>query len=177
MAIEQNPEHPDGVTGSENASGKDLARAKERKEASVWKMKLSGASWDDIAEVLGYPTGRHALVAYERYLEREIKNDPHNQERLRVLAGRRLERLLQGVWGKAIDPTNPEQLQALGKAREILAEYSKLFGLHAPTEIAIHTPTREALEQWVAQMQGGSQFALEEADVLEGEVEEIEDAG
>lgn len=88
---------------------------------------------------------------------------------MRQMAGARLERLLRGVWGKAIDPDNPEHLYAATKAREIIDRHAKLFGLDAPTEIVVHSPTLQELESWVAKVVASTAEEVEEYDILEGE--------
>ena len=73
-------------------------------------MKIAGAQWDEIAEVVGYPSARHAIYAVERALEKELHDDEASRDKLRQLASKRLERLLRGCWAKAIDPENPEMV-------------------------------------------------------------------
>jgi hypothetical protein len=99
-----------------------------RKANAALQLAYSGATWSDIALALGYPTPRTARIAVETALERELKHTS-DRERLRKMAGARLDRLLRAVWSKAIDTENPEQLVAVAKARDIVADHRKLFGL------------------------------------------------
>lgn len=170
MALIQDPSHPTGVTSTITGPDPELNRARDRKANAAVQMRIAGASWDEIAEVIGYPSGRDALVATERALEKELRE--LSKDGMRQMAGRRLERLLRGVWPKAIDPDNPEQLPAVGKAREIIADHRKLFGLDAPTEIAVHAPTEQELANWVATVVNVGRPALEEADIFDIEAEE-----
>lgn len=150
-----------------------VVRARERKANAALQMKMAGATWDEIAEVIGYPTPRQAIVAVERALERELKTD-QSQAKMRALAGQRLERLLRSCWSKAIDPNNPEHLQALTKAREVIDRHAKLYGLDAPTEVVVHSPTTSELERWVASVISGVAPKVDEYDIFEGEIIEDE---
>lgn len=148
------------------------SRQKQRKYNAALALKMSGATWEDICDVIGYPTVRSARIAVERALERQVKDDNQTQSHLRQLANVRLERLLRGVWAKAIDPNNPDHLVAMTKAREIIADHRKLFGLDAPTEMNINNPGAQELEQYVNFLISKGTPALEEADIFDGEWEE-----
>ena len=172
--IEQNSEDPTGVS-SDNDAHSNLVRARSRKANAALSLALAGASWPEIAEAVGYPTPRLALVAVEQALEKRL--DEQDKAKMRTLAGARLERILRSVWAKAIDPDNPEQMIAIGRAREIIADHRRLFGLDAPAEIIVHQPTRTELEQWVARVTALDAPTVKEADVLDVEWHEEEEAG
>ena len=76
--------------------------------------------------------------------------DPDAQARMRDYAGRRLERLLRAIWQKAIDTDSPEQMAAQQRALAIIDRHAKLFGLDAPTQHVINTPTVNEIDQWIA---------------------------
>lgn len=165
---EQNSSDPTGVAhvGGQDKSG--IARARQRKANAAVQMRLAGATWEEIARTLGFPTARQALVAVEKALERQLHTGDRDQ--MRKLAGARLERLLLSVWPKAIDSSNPEHLLAVTKAREIVDRHSKLFGLDAPTEIVVHNPTMNELERWVSRVAELRMPTVEEYDILEGDI-------
>lgn len=165
--IEQNSEDPTGVEHVAGDSDNHVTRARQRKANSALAMKLAGANWTEIAQTLGYPTPRSALVAVEKALEQAL--DGTDREHMRGLAGARLERLLRSVWPKAIDPESPEQMIAVSKAREVIADHRRLFGLDAPTEVIVHQPTRIELEEWVAKVVNSTN-----PPVIEGEVIDVE---
>lgn len=167
--MKQDSTHPTGVSDDSPNGGSNVARARERKANAAIQLRIAGASWDEVAQALGYPTARHALVATEKALERELKTE-ENQMAMRSLAGKRLERLLRGVWTKAIDPANPEHLVAVDRARLIIDRHAKLYGLDAPTEVVVTNPSQQELEKWVATVIGQSRPALEEADIFDAEV-------
>jgi hypothetical protein len=169
--FQQDPTDPTGVRDlapQRYAGGPDgsVVRARTRKANAAVQMRLAGATWPEIAQTLGYPTPRTALVAVERTLEKQL--DETDRAKMRSLAGARLERLLRSVWTKAVDPDSPEQMIAVSKAREILADHRKLFGLDAPTEVIVHNPSAAELEEWVAGVVALSTTLPPEPDVIAG---------
>lgn len=177
--MQQDSTDPTGVSVTRKGQGGPPAtaiRARERKANAALQMKMAGADWSDIAEVLGFPTARQAMVAVERSLEKGLKTES-SQAMMRAMAGKRLERLLRSCWPKAIDPENPEHLIALTKAREIIDRHAKLYGLDAPTEVVVHSPSVRELEQWVAKVTASQLPQVEEYDIFEGEIVEDGDEG
>jgi hypothetical protein len=162
----QDSSDPTGVAHlSDGKPGSAVLRARDRKANAALQMKLAGATWADIAEVLGYPTARQALVATERALKKELSTE-QSQAAMRGLAGKRLERLLRGLWTKAIDPNHPEHLPAARACREVIAQHAKLYGLDAPTEMVVHAPTVTELEAWVSRVHNGATAPLTEPDIF-----------
>lgn len=167
--IQQDSEHPTGVSGGREEGGSaTLVRARERKANAAVELIMSGATWSDVCEVVGYPTERTARVAVEQALEHRLLTTK-DREKLRGLAGARLERLLRSVWGKAIDGDHPEHLAANAKATALIDRYCRLFGLDAPQEFVVHSPTIGEIEQWVARVHGQSDGAY---DIVTGDIEE-----
>lgn len=164
----QDSSDPTGVV-AEHPNGNDAIRARERKANAAIQLRVAGAEWEEIAQVLGYPTARAALVATERALERELRAEG-SKDAMRSMAGKRLERLLRSVWSKAINENSPEQMVAVTKAREIIAQHTKLYGLDAPTEITVTSPSQDELEKWVAEVTRSTIPQLEEADIFDAEV-------
>lgn len=173
--MQQDSHDPSGVSGeSGKGKGKSLASARHRKADAAVQMRLAGATWAEIATALGYPTPRQALVSTERALVKQLDSND-DREKMRKLAGARLERLLRSVWPKAINPDDPDHLIAISKAREILDRHAKLFGLDAPTEVIVHKPTTVELESWVARVLAFNSPQVVEYDIL-GEVISSEEA-
>lgn len=172
--MEQDPTHPTGVS-SNNRGNSELTRARDRKAAAALQLKQSGETWEAIAEVLGYPTGRAVLVATERALEKQLGTD-ESQRFLRQLASRRLDQVLKAIYPKALDPDHPEQMIAATKVREIIATSMKLHGLEAPTQIVHHSPHEAEIDDWVSTVVASKVPALTEADIfgdiVQGEVVE-----
>lgn len=176
----QDSNEPSGIkgqtSGSTGATGNSVSRARQRKHNAALQLALAGASWDEIALSLGYPTGRLARVAVEKALEKQLATSD-DRAKMRRIASARLDRLLRGVWSKAIDPDHPDHLIALSKAREVIADHRKLFGLDAPTEVVVHSPTQHELEAWVAKVVTSIGPGVVEYDILDAEeVVEVQEA-
>ena len=173
MATRQDSSHPTGVVDLRaDIRGGDkgkVARERNRKADAALSLSLSGANWSEIAQSLGYPTPRQAKLAVEKALVRQLGTED-DKVKMRSMAGARLDRLLRGVWAKAIDPSNPEQMVAQSRARELIADHNKLFGLNAPTEMVVHTPTQSELEDWVLRMTATMVPLVEEDDIFDAEV-------
>jgi hypothetical protein len=118
VTIAQDPTHPTGVADDSPRGSSAAVRARERKANSALQLKIAGASWEEIAEILGYPSGQHAQTATEGALERDLKSD-ESRKHLRGLNAKRLEKLLRSVWPKATDPQHPEHLAAIASAPEL----------------------------------------------------------
>lgn len=174
MAHAQDPTDPTGVSNTYRGTRghinpENATRARQRKTHAAIAMRLGGGTWAEIALTLGYPTPRAACVAVERSLEKEL--DTADREHLRRLAGARLDRLLRSVWPKAVDENSPEQMVAVSRARDLVADHRKLFGLDAPTEVVVHNPTQAEIEAWVATVVSVQPYVAEH-DIIDGEVVE-----
>lgn len=177
MTVVQDPNHETGVALTEGSPEKDAVRPRERKSNDVIEMRLMGYGWDDIATVLGYPTPRSALVAFEGALERQLQDDHTSAAKMRDLAGRRLERLLRSCWKQAIDENHPAQMAAIDRALKILENHARLFGLNAPTEMVVHSPTASEIHGFVAKVVSAANSGLEEDDIFDADVVEPREIG
>lgn len=140
-----------------------------RQEAAV-ALRIAGATYSEIARTLGYSSVTRAREGVERALALSVGDD--DRERMRFIEGRRLERLLRGLWHKATDEESDEQLAAARTALAVIDRHAKLYGLDAPTVHAIYSPTQTEMEQWLAgiaaQVREGQP---EEYDIIAGEIE------
>lgn len=177
MVTHQDSSHPEGVSGDRTGHGgnNSAQMARFRKADAALQLKTAGATWTEIAQTLGYPTPRQAMLAVEKALVRQL-NDEDDKAKMRAVSGARLERLLRGIWAKAIDPNSPEQMTAVSRCREIIADHNKLYGLSAPTEVVVSTPTQTELEDWVLRMTAEMVPDMAEPDIWEGEVVSDEEA-
>jgi len=178
MVQQQDSTDPTGVSSPTKQwkdPGNAAGRARNRKANAALQMRYAGATWTEIAQGLGYPTPRTAMVATEKALERELAN-ADDREKMRRLAGARLERLIRAAWPKAIDPENPDQAVFISKAREVIADHRKLFGLDSPVEVVVHNPSQAELEAWVAKVVAFQMPEVVEYDIIAGEIEGPDDA-
>lgn len=152
-----------------------VERPISRKAVSALSLRVAGASLEDIVRVVGFASTKEAATAIDKALKEELKSDPRNRDKMRSLANQRLERLLRGVWSKAVDPHHAEHLAAVGKAKELIDRHIKLYGLDAPTEMIVHNPNDGEIEAWVMSIMSNAAGNLEEYDILEGEVVSSDD--
>jgi hypothetical protein len=146
--------------------GTSPLKGKNRGDAAL-QLRMAGATFDEIAKTLGYRSGAQVQTAVERALAGAVT--PEQREKERTLAGKRLERLLRSVWGKANDPDHPEHIAAVRAAKEIIDRHIRLFGQDAPTEIVVHSPTTAELEAWVATVLAYAVPDVDEVDVVDAE--------
>jgi hypothetical protein len=152
----------------------DVAAAPVRMGAAAVQLRVSGASYADIADTLGLANPRAALNAVTRELALQGEDDPEGRDELRRVESARLDALLQGVMSKAIDPNHDEHLVAVRTAVTIIDRRIKLYGLDAPTEMIVHTPTQTELDAWVAAMVTHTMPSIREADVIDVESDDAD---
>ena len=130
-------------------------------------LRLAGATYSEVSEVLGFADANQARAAVELELGRTA-DEPKGKATLREEASARLERLLRGVWQKAINPNDPEHLPSVRTAMSHIDRHIRLHGLDAPTEVLVHNPTTAEIEAWVAKMLSKQQeiIDVEEVDIL-----------
>lgn len=153
----------------------DTQEDRASRQQSAVALRIAGATYSEVAQALGYASANHARLAVERALASTVGDE--DREQMRFLEGRRLERLLRGLWGKATNERHPEQLAATRTALAIIDRHAKLYGLDAPTQMVVHSPTAGEIEAWVAQMAAQVSTGMpKEKDIIEGEIV-IEDDG
>jgi len=169
MAMAQDSTDPTGVANIDGTPpSRELVRARDRKANASLDMALHGANWDQIAEVMGYPTARAAKVAVELALERNLSTV--DKQKMRLLIQGRYNTMVQAVAPKALDPEHPEQLAALGRYREITADVRRMWGLDAPQEVLVTNPTEREITDWVGLTVSQSLPQVEEDDIVEAEL-------
>jgi len=171
----QDSNDPTGVVVVAGKHSKELTRARKRKANAALALSLAGADWKQISRSCGYPTPRAAKVAVELMLEKRL--DAMDRDHLRLQVSGRLDSLLRSVWNKAHDQDSPDHLPAVGRARDIIADHRKVWGLDAPTEVMVTSPTQGQLDEWVARVLSTTMPTVEEFDIVDGEVLEDEDPG
>lgn len=158
-----------------NADLNEVDQSATKAQAAV-ALRLAGTGYTQIAKTLGYSSPTRARSAVERALASSVdKAEDHSH--MRELTDRRLNRLLQSVMGKAVDPRDPEHLSYNARALAIIDRQAKLHGIDAPTKVQI-TPTDQDILRYVEAISplARAQSELEEADILdEGEMVERSD--
>jgi hypothetical protein len=140
------------------------------KAESALALRIAGTSYTNIAKALGYASATRARLAVERVLAASA-DSPEDRDQQRVLADKRLNRLLQSTMGKAVDTKDPDHLAYNARALAITDRIMRLWGVDAPTQVAI-TPTDEHLQQYVAHMMtlARKEPEAEEADIIDADV-------
>lgn len=114
------------------------------KERKVVDLRHMGITFEVIAKEVGYASPSGAYHAYERALARYPKE---TIDRKRELAETRIERLLAGVWTKALRGEIPAIMATI----KIFERQAKLLGLDAPqkteTDITVYEGGSEIDEQ------------------------------
>jgi hypothetical protein len=131
-------------------------------------LRLAGASFHEIADTLGLADYIAARNMVEKDLAARL-DDPEARTKLRNEEAARIERILRGVWNKAVSPEDPEHLPAARVALALIDRHARLLGLDMPTEVIVHSPTTSEIDLWVSQVIAGhaeTVIDVEEADVL-----------
>lgn len=148
----------------------------QRKSETAIALRVAGATLEEIAQTLNYPSKEAAENAINGSLAGMATED--DKRKARTLARMRYERLLRGLWPTAVNSESAQQLPYARAAREIVDKIVALDGAAAPAEIMVHTPTTEAIHEWVAQVVQIKMPVVEEHDPfvpqLEGEVIDAE---
>jgi hypothetical protein len=165
------PDDP-GEQGLERLNN-DLSDAdrKGRQESAI-ALRIAGASYTEVAQVLGYASAARARQSVEAGLAATVGEEDRAQQRF--LASRRLERLLRGLWKKSTDEESEDQIPAARTALAIIDRHIKLNGLDAPSEHIIYNPGQKEIEAWVMKMtQQVVGSTPEERDIIEAEYAEV----
>lgn len=148
-----------------------------RRANAAVALRLSGASFAEIAVALEYASAREARHAVEAALA-ENHTDDMTRQQMRAEATGRLERMLRGVWQKATSPDDAEHLPAVKVAVSVIDRMIRLHGLDAPSEVVVHAPTAREIDEWVAKVTStgvDDLRALEDPTIIDAEVIEVVD--
>jgi hypothetical protein len=146
----------------------------ESKSGMAVALRLSGASYTDIARTAGYSSAYRARQAVERVLASSA-DSPEERDQMRVLTSRRLNRLLQSVMGKAVDPKDPQHLAYNARALALVDREARLWGVDAPTQVQI-SANDEQIENYVKNMSllAAASTEADEAEILDADVVEAD---
>lgn len=149
------------------AKGESIQRAK----AGV-SLRIAGASYTDIAETLGYSSAFRARQAVEQALAKAA-DSPEDRDQMRVLTSRRINRLLQSVMGKAVNPKDPQHLAYNARALALVDREARLWGVDAPTQVQVSASDQQ-IEDYINRVRplAKAQQDAEEMEILDmGEVD------
>ena len=107
------------------------------REAEAVRLRLEGASYREIADLLGYQGPSGAFRAVERGLSKLCPVE--RIELLRRMELSRLDRLMRALWPKALQG----DYGAIDRVLAIMARRAKLLGLDAPAKASFVTPNGE----------------------------------
>lgn len=140
--------------------------------AAAVQLRIDGAGYADIARVLDYTSAAKARMAIERALADESAT-PEQIEHVRWVNARRLERILNSLMKRATNPKDPDHLQYSRMAVSVIDRHLRLYGADAPQKMNVtYTPATGELEAWVMQTARQVAAVEQEADIIDGEVEE-----
>lgn len=149
----------------------DISGVPETRKKAVVRLKLAGATFQQIAEVEGFASAHIARKVMEEALAAtvdELKDVPY----LRALHTARLERLLTATSARAMDNKDAEQLAFTRTSLSLIDRLIKLQGADAPQRLEVYTPGQQAREEWlrraVAAVSPGD--LEEEEDIIDAEV-------
>lgn len=166
--IDGPPEQRDVGTDDE---ARAVAKKPIRSSRAAVAMKVSGASYQDIADVLEYVSPAAARMAVEKALAESVDADTDYRS-LRAVASMQLDGLLKSVFPKARNPKDADHAAYVRMALSIVDRKIKLHGIDAPQMITIIDPGAEEFERVIAMaaLRMGPQvapegdiFALEQA--------------
>jgi hypothetical protein len=134
-------------------------------------MAVSGADFEEIAGVLGFPTARHAELAVQRSLADSL--DSWDKATLRRLFTNRYEALFRGGLRRSQTKGYFAREAAASTALKALEAQVKFLGMAAPSEHVVHAPAAGEIRMIVEHVTQRAIAAMpQEIDVLDAEVVE-----
>lgn len=135
-----------------------------RAGAAAVELRVSGASFADIAATLALSSAQEALRLVERELGTHLSSD--DIEIARAEASERILGLLGSLWDKANDSDDPEHLPAARMALALVDRHIRLHGLDKPAQIEVYTPLASEVDRVLAQIVTATMPTVVEADVI-----------
>jgi hypothetical protein len=124
--VAKSPEH--GTPKTRHSHPMRTPRVIQRYADAV-KLKVGGATYEDIATALGFANRSAARKAVQKGLAESLINA--GSDRLRTLELERLERLHFSRWEKALDGDDA----AYGLVLRTMRQRAELMGLNAPVKL------------------------------------------
>lgn len=109
-----------------------------RRDELALSARVSGLNLDEIADKFGYATIDEVRLAIERALVRvTVDRNPEGVSHMRNLTAARLDTLLTGIWDRALNPRDMDQLNAQKAVLGIIDRQAALYGTNAPKETKV----------------------------------------
>lgn len=182
---------PEGYELEKALDVKDAHSKPQRTVQAAVKLRTRGASYPEIAEILGYASPASARVAVEEALA-GIYADESDTKALRTMTSLQYRAMMRSLSRKAFsdkleidDPDRPgrkkvvENDQHLAYVREmksVVDSFVRLHGVAAPVVSVLIQPEAEQLENFVREMVVTHRAANDSAEADIFEDEEVEDA-
>lgn len=135
--------------------------------AAALRLKLMGASFEDIAQALDFANATSAQRAVEQALARSA-DEYGDKERLRNLLNARMERVMEVCFARALAKNNPDQVAYMRTLAVYIDRMSKMNGLEQAATVVI-TPGFEEIYTWAKKFH---ETVSAEPLVLEAEIVE-----
>jgi hypothetical protein len=156
------------ATEDQGNAGHDLAKAAARRAQAV-RLRLSGATYEQIAQVAGYS---HKAAARNAVMRALTKVEAESVSELRVLENARLdadEMVLRAILQDASAPART-RIAAVDARLRLSARRSRLNGLDAPVQVALSAGVAADLQDALAE----AEAVFVEGTVLSSEDERLE---
>lgn len=181
QAAEQPSDDELALTNEERTDRVAVSKKNKRNVAAAVNLRVHGASYFEIAEVLEYPTAMAARIAVETAMASTHVSES-DVTAARAVAVAQLDRLLrtvaprafkstitvQNLDGKEVEVANEQQLNYSREVRAIIEGKARLLGLNAPATSILITPDAEEFGRVIREMasQHRKDVGAEEADVF-----------
>ncbi|MGN7977476.1 hypothetical protein ACTJJ4_07880 [Microbacterium sp. 22195] len=145
------------TTRTPHANAKAMQRV-----ADAWAMRVRGATWDEVAEAVGYANGPNALRAVRNF----VGGLPELQtSELRSLWRERMEFL----WPIAVEDAKSGKPGAMRAAVAVAQRAAQLDGLDQPQRVEVSADAGE-LSQMVHALLAAKGAGATEADIFDAEI-------
>jgi hypothetical protein len=111
----------------------------------AFSLRATGATWQQIAEVLGFKSRGAAQTAVARHLDRTPADTPDTARRRSLESLRIIQATLFGRLAEATQRGDTDDMVALSRElRNTTAEVAKLVGAYAPAAVAVDVNVRQS---------------------------------
>lgn len=130
---------------------------------------MAGATYDQIAQAVGYRNKGNAHAAVTRALAINAGAVAEQREEYRNLMLARCERLIRSLWTDAVRTETPsyERVQLVREVRALLEREAKLLGADAPAQVVVTEVTTSALMEMLDDMERLDQTRVIESVAVE----------